>query len=76
MYIEAWVVVDGAHDEEQEFTTEEAFHDWHTRIVEQALKDKTPRVEIHYRDHPHEQGIECECHQYDTDHHPFITVNP
>lgn len=36
-----------------------------------AYDNSDATVEIYKLFHPHPQGIECECIQYETDHKPF-----
>lgn len=73
-YIEANLLLSGALSEEHEFATEEEFELWMAGVRAEAAEDDWEEAEIFRIDHPHEPGIECECVQYLTDHHPVWSV--
>jgi hypothetical protein len=73
-YVEAYVVVDGAQDDEAMFDDhgQELLETWLMSQKEQAMAHPEQRTEIYLLDHGHPPDVEdCSCAQYLTDHHPF-----
>lgn len=75
MYAEITVIVEGAVDEEF-IATDETILSEQMRELEEEACDSGYTFEVHRQDHDHEQGIDCECAQYATDHRPYRVFNP
>jgi len=74
-YIEGYAVVEGALDEEREFRTWREYQEWAEQVLTEC-QEKRLQVEIYCIYHDHELGIECECAQFLTDHHPDYAWAP
>lgn len=68
------VIVDGALE------SEETYHD--DALLNEAIAQEIAaaegngyRTEIDVRYHEHDDDIECECAQYETDGHPAYVIN-
>jgi hypothetical protein len=78
-YTEAYVVVEGAQDEEEVFEdtpgVSKRFRAWLKRI-QTAAKEDGLKTEIYTIYHGHaNDGEECSCVQYLTDHRPDYVFN-
>jgi hypothetical protein len=73
-YYEITTVVEGALDEVRHFTTWTAASDY-IDTVEAAAKADGLETQVYKLYHPHAQGVECECIQFETDHHPYAEYN-
>ncbi len=76
MYLDASVVVDGALEEDSTFYDYLFFEEW-LRGVEEDAESHGYLTEIYVVEHAHsvEDGADCACVQYLTDHHPYRTFN-
>jgi len=74
MYAEVTVIVDGALEESQTFHDEALMRDFIDTIREEA-EGHGYLTEVFVMYHDHADGIDCECAQYVTDHHPTYTYN-
>ena len=70
MYAELTVIVDGAVEEEATFADETLVTEFLNGLEREAEGDGV-RMEIHRLDHDHARGMDCDCAQYATDHHPY-----
>jgi hypothetical protein len=76
MYIESWVVVDGALEEEATFHDWNVFVDWAYDTLDYYRRDGLP-CEIYKIEHYHDDDVdECACAQYIDDHRPFMVTGP
>lgn len=73
-YADLDVIVDGALEESVTFHDETVMREYISEIEEEA-KDHGYPTEVFVVFHEHEDNIECECVQYLTDHHPYVTFN-
>jgi hypothetical protein len=69
-YTEATHIVSGALEESRIFNSDKEFQDWLDDIRENASDDE--QVFTVYHDHKLE--TDCECIQFETDHHPYWTT--
>jgi hypothetical protein len=68
------VVVDGAVENDRMFTDYALMEDFIAEIAAEA-HDHGYLTEVYVMYHDHEVGIDCECAQFVTDHHPLYTFN-
>ena len=73
-YMAAHSVVDGAIDEEREFTRQEDLMDWVLELGFFAAESGS-EVLVFTLFHPHNPGIDCACIQYATDLRPQWSFN-
>lgn len=72
-YIQASFVIDGAlSSADMEFDTEENFDKW-VEDCQRGIQGFPVNAAIFRLYHDHAKGIDCECIQFLTDHHPFWT---
>lgn len=75
-YADISVVCDGALDESVTFTDETVLSEYLEKLAEEARGDGVT-LEVYRSDHEHEDdGSECCCVQYETDHHPYRVFGP
>lgn len=74
-YVEAFVVVNGALEDQATFdadNAQELLETWLTGAKEEAMAHPDQRTEIYLTEHGHSPDVEdCSCVQYLQDHHPF-----
>lgn len=75
MYLDAYAIWEGATDEERTFRDRnKAYSRWAERIIREAKREGAD-VQVYAILHGHaNDGQECECVQYLTDHHPDYTT--
>ena len=74
-YFEVWVLFEGALGAEDHFTLDSDVDNWADAHLQAGAKANV-LTEVYCRFHPHREGIECECAQYDTNHHPMTSFEP
>lgn len=73
-YATVTVVVDGALESEETFFDYLLQDQFIDSVREDAESDGYP-TEVYVQYHEHEPSDECECAQYETDHHPAFAWN-
>ena len=72
-YIEGWTVCEGAADEEETFSSWDDFASW-AELTIADMRHLGVEGAVYYIEHEHEEGIDCECVQYLTDHSPYLST--
>jgi hypothetical protein len=74
MYAEVTVIVDGAMEDCEIFHDDTLLSEFVDTIREEAESDGYP-TQIFVQYHDHEVADDCECAQFETDHHPAYSFN-
>lgn len=75
MYAEVTVIVDGAVEQTEIFHDQALLNQFVDGVREDAESDGYP-TEVYVQYHEHDlTSQECECAQYETDHHPAYAYN-
>ena len=74
-YLEAWSVWAGALDKECTFRDANVSYDRWARREIAAGRKVGEDVEVYSIFHDHDEGVDCECVQYLTDHHPDYSTD-
>jgi hypothetical protein len=83
-YWDVDLIIEGALDWSSTFYNEDEMNEWAKSYYEAGqesqgyLKEKVHgEIYIYHHDHPPlEEGEECQCRQFDTDHHPAYSWGP
>ena len=73
MYAEISVIVEGALDETETFTDQTLLDEYLATLESEAYASGY-QFDVYVRWHDHDPG-DCECAQYETDHHPTYVYN-
>jgi hypothetical protein len=73
-YAEASLIVEGALDETATFHDVTLLDHWASSVLNECKADGLS-AEVFVIWHEHSEGIECECVQYLTDHHAYMTTD-
>jgi hypothetical protein len=74
MYAEVTVIVDGAMEDCEIFHNEALLANFVAEIEDEAEGHGYP-TEVYVQYHDHNAADECECAQFETDHHPAYSFN-
>lgn len=74
MYAEVTVIVNGALEEEETFHDYALMDAFLAEVRREASSHGYP-TEVFVLYHEHPLQAECECIQFETDHHPLFTYN-